>query len=153
MKISAIALAICLSLAISSGASKPVSDRQHIVLNRTPDMKALPFSDGVLVGNTLYVAGHVGIDPKTNKPAAKPEDEAQLAMEGVKQTVEAAGMTMDDLVSVQVFCSDLSLYDTFNTVYRTYFHGGYPGRAFIGNGTLFHGARFEVLGVAVKTPK
>ena len=151
MKFSAIALAICLSLAISSGASN--SDRQHIVLKRSAEMSALPFSDGVLVGNTLYVAGHVGMDPKTNKPAEKPEEEARLAMEGVKQTVEAAGMTMEDLVSVQVFCSDLNLYDTFNAVYRNYFHGNYPGRAFIGGGSLFHGARFEVLGVAVKSAK
>jgi len=60
---------------------------------------------------------------------------------------------LDHLREAQVFCSDLSLYDTFNTVYRSYFTGDYPGRAFIGNGPLFHGARSEVLGVAVKTPE
>ena len=57
---------------------------------------------------------------------------------------------MDDLVSVQIFCSDLSLYDEFNAIYRTYFKKGFPARAFIGNGPVLRGGRFEVQGTAVK---
>lgn len=125
------------------------SDRQHIVTNRTAEMK-LPFSDGVLVRDTLYIAGHIGLDPKTGKPPASAEDEAKFALDGIKEVVDSAGMTMDDVVSVQVFCSDLTLYDTFNTVYRTYFHEPYPARAFVGTGSLLRGARFEVMGIAVK---
>lgn len=79
----------------------------------------LPFSDGVLTGNTLYVAGHLGLDPETGKPPASAEQEVKFALNGIRETVEPAGMNMDDLVSVQVFCSDLSRYETFNTVYRT----------------------------------
>ena len=108
------------------------------------------FSEAVLAGNTLYISGHLGIDPKTGKPGATPEEEARFVMESVKRTVEAAGMTMDDIVSVQVFCSDVSVFDAFNSVYRTYFHGNYPARAFIGAGKLLFGARFEVQGIAVK---
>ena len=59
-------------------------------------------------------------------------------------------MTMDDLVSVQVFCSDVSLYGTFNDVYKGYFTKGFPARAFLGSGPLLFGARFEVQGIAVK---
>jgi len=128
------------------------SDRQHIVMNRTAEMN-LPFSDGVLAGNTLYIAGHLGLDPKTGKPPASAEDEARLVMDGVKEVVEKAGMTMDDLVSVQIFCSDVSLFDTFNRVYRTYFHGAFPARAFLGSGPLLLSARFEVMGIAVKPTK
>jgi 2-iminobutanoate/2-iminopropanoate deaminase len=125
-------------------------DRKHIVLKRAEAAKNAPFSEAVLVGDTLYVAGHIGLDPQTGKPGATPEDEARLVMESIKRTVEAAGMTMDDLVSVQVFCSDVSFFDAFNGVYRTYFHGDYPARAFIGSGKLLFGARFEVQGVAVR---
>jgi enamine deaminase RidA (YjgF/YER057c/UK114 family) len=57
---------------------------------------------------------------------------------------------MDDLVSVQVFCSDLSLYREFNRVYATYFKQEYPARAFLGVANVLFGARFEVQGVAVK---
>jgi 2-iminobutanoate/2-iminopropanoate deaminase len=125
-------------------------ERKHIVMKRaTPAAVNAPFSEAVLVGDTLYISGHLGIDPATGKPGATPEDEVRLVMESLKRTIEAAGMTMDDLVSVQVHCSDVSFYDAFNGVYRTYFHGDYPARAFLGSGKLLFGARFEVLGVAV----
>jgi 2-iminobutanoate/2-iminopropanoate deaminase len=131
------------------GAS--AADRKHIVNPRPKGFETLPFSDGVLVGNTLYVAGHIGVEQKTGMPPASAEEEARLAMEGIKQTVESAGMSMDDLVSVQVFCTDLKLYDTFNTVYKSYFHGGeYPARAFLGTATLLRGGRYEVMGIAIK---
>lgn len=129
-------------------------DRKHIVMKRaTPAAEKAPFSEAVLAGNTLYVGGHIGLDPATGKPGATPEEEARLVMESVKRTVEAAGMTMDELVSVQVFCSDVSLYDSFNSVYRTYFHGGFPARVFLGSGKLLFNARYEVMGVAVKKKK
>jgi 2-iminobutanoate/2-iminopropanoate deaminase len=126
------------------------ADRKYIVKPRGGDLKALPFSDGVLVGNTLYIAGHLGLEEKTEMPPAGAEDEARLVMEGVKQTVESAGLTMDDVVSLQIFCTDLKLYDTFNSVYKTYFHGNYPARAFIGADKLVRGGKFEVMGIAVK---
>jgi reactive intermediate/imine deaminase len=125
-------------------------ERKHIVKPRASDMKSLPFSDGVLVGNTLYIAGHIGLDAKTGMPPASAEEEARLVMDGIKQTVELAGLTMDDVVSIQVFCSDLKFYDTFNGVYKTYFHGDYPARAFVGASNLLRGGKFEVFGVAVK---
>lgn len=127
------------------------SDRKFVVLKRaTPAASNAPFSEAVLVGNTLYVAGHIGLDPATGKPGATPEQEARLVMESVKRTVEAAGLTMDDLVSVQVYCSDVTFYDAFNGVYRTYFRGNYPARAFLGSGKLLFDARYEVMGLAVK---
>ena len=126
------------------------ADRKFIVKPRASDMKALPFSDAVLVGNTLYIAGHIGLDPKTGTPPASAEDEARLVMDGIKGTVESAGLTMDDVVSVQIFCTDLKFYDTFNSVYKTYFHGDYPARAFIGTNKLLRGGRYEVMGIAIK---
>ena len=131
---------------IAAGAA----DRKYIVKPRPADMKSLPFSDGVLVSNTLYIAGHIGLDTKTGLPPASAEDEARMVMEGIKQTVESAGLSMDEVVSIQVFCTDLKLYDTFNGVYKTYFHGDYPARAFVGASNLLRGGRFEVTGMAVK---
>jgi len=93
------------------------------------------------------------MDPKTGKPGADAEQEARLVMDGMKHTIEASGLKMDDLVQVQVFCSDVSLFDTFNKVYRTYFNGTFPVRAFLGSGKLLFDARFEVMGIAVKPAK
>jgi reactive intermediate/imine deaminase len=110
----------------------------------------LPFSDGVLSGNTLYLAGRLGLDPKTGKVPEDVEMEVRLILDGMKATLQAAGMTMDDLVSVQVFSPNLELYDRFNAVYKTYFTKDFPARAFIGSGPLLRSARFEVTGIAVK---
>jgi 2-iminobutanoate/2-iminopropanoate deaminase len=132
--------------------SAPVgaADRKYIVKPRSGEMKSLPFSDAVLAENTLFIAGHIGLDPKTSMPPASAEEEARLVMDGIKQTVESAGLSMDDIVSIQVFCTDLKLYDTFNAVYKTYFHGDYPARAFVGADKLLRGGRYEVTGIAVK---
>lgn len=139
-------------MALAAGIScLAQTDRKYIVMKRASDAATkAPFSEAVLVGDTLYVAGHIGIDPATGKPGATPEDEARLVMDAVKRTVEAAGLTMDDLVSVQVYCSDVSFYNAFNGVYRTYFHGNFPARAFLGSGKLLFDARYEVMGIAVK---
>jgi 2-iminobutanoate/2-iminopropanoate deaminase len=149
MRLLTFALVVFLMVALSAADD---SDRKHITMKRATEMK-LPFSDGVLVGNTLYIAGHLGLDPKTGKPPASAEEEAKIALDGIKEVLESERMTMDDMVSVQVFCSDLSLYETFNTVYRTYFHEPYPARAFLGGGPLLRGAKFEVMGIAVKRTK
>jgi 2-iminobutanoate/2-iminopropanoate deaminase len=118
--------------------SSPVAQQHH-----------LPFSSGVLVGNTLYIAGTTGVDPNT-RARPNPAQEARLVMDRVKHVVEQAGMTMDDVVSIQVFCTDLRDYDAFNGVYKTYFHGHYPARTFIGVASLLFGARYEVNGIAVR---
>ncbi len=143
-RIACLLLVLTLSLAANAG------DRKFIVKPRSGDRKALPFSEAVLVGNTLYIAGHIGLDAKTDLPPASAEDEARLVMDGIKQTVESAGMSMDDVVSMQIFCTDLKLYDTFNAVYKNYFHGDFPARAFIGTDKLLRNGRYEVLGIAVK---
>ena len=116
-----------------------------------PDADAsLPFSHAVLAGDTLYVAGTLGIDPETGQPPADPADEARMALDGIAKKLALADMSMPDLVAVEVFCSDISLYATFNDVYRTYFDSHYPARAFVGSGPLLRGARFEILGTAVR---
>jgi 2-iminobutanoate/2-iminopropanoate deaminase len=109
-----------------------------------------PFSDGILVGDTLYLAGRIGIDPKTGKPPDDVEKEVHLLLDGMKDTLAQAGMTMDDLVYVHVFCPDLSLYDKFNGIYRMYFTKEFPARALVGSGPLLRGGHFEVQAIAVK---
>ncbi len=59
-------------------------------------------------------------------------------------------MTMDDLVYVEIFCTDLSLYSTFNKIYTASFHAPYPARDFIGVKDLLFGNHFEVMGIAVR---
>jgi len=76
-------------------------------------------------------------------------DAAKRVMDNIKRAVEAGGLTMDHLVWVQVFSSNLADYQTFNEVYRTYFKGPLPARAYLGADHLLGEARFEVMGIAV----
>jgi len=133
---------------VAMGAAKAASARKHI--NLPGRAVAAPFSDAVLVGDTLYLAGRIGFKPGTREVPATAEEEAKNVLDQFKTVLAAAGMTMDDLVSVQVFCSDVSLFDTWNKIYPTYFTKELPARAFIGSGPLLFGARFEMQAVAVR---
>jgi 2-iminobutanoate/2-iminopropanoate deaminase len=143
MKRFMVALALLLPATVLS------QERRYIDPRLPSDTASLPFSAGVLVGNTLYLSGKIGLTPDRRVPAT-PEEEARIVLDDVKSTLQKAGMTMDDLVSVQVFCSDLSHYNAFNRVYRGYFAKEFPARAFIGSGPLLFNARFEVQAIAVK---
>jgi 2-iminobutanoate/2-iminopropanoate deaminase len=136
---------------ISSVTVHAAESDRHYVAAPTPAAggAAPPFSEAILVNGTLYVAGHIGMDPATQQAATDVDAEAHLVLDAVKKTVEEAGLSMDDLVSVTVYCTDLKLYDGFNAIYRSYFHGQFPTRAFIGVSQLVRGAHFEISGIAV----
>jgi len=125
------------------------SVRRYIQPRTAADTTVPPFSAAVLVGNTLYLSGKIGLTAERKVPESAAE-EARLVLNDVRATLAEAGMTMDDLVSVQIFSSDVSHYDTFNRVYRTYFTREFPARAYLGSGPLLFGARFEVQAIAVK---
>jgi len=140
----AILVALCLSPRLVAAQG-----RTYVGPTVASDTVTYPYSDAVLVGNTLYLSGTVGLLRGQRVPDTATE-EARLVMEYMKETLTDGGMTMDDLVSVQVFASDLSTYAAFNRVYRTYFTKEYPARAFLGIANVLYGARFEVQAIAVK---
>jgi 2-iminobutanoate/2-iminopropanoate deaminase len=109
----------------------------------------LPFSDAVLVDGTLYLSGRIGIDPATGVAPNDVDRELSLLFDGFEAVLSQADMGMDDLVWVQVYSPDISLWEHFNIAYRKRFSKGLPARAFIGSGTLLKGGRFEMLGIAV----
>jgi 2-iminobutanoate/2-iminopropanoate deaminase len=133
-------------------AQAAAADRTYVLPDKYDPSTSPPFSNGVMVGNTFYVAGHIGLDPATGQAAADADTEAHLVLDAVKGTLQKAGLSMDDVVSVTIYCTDLSLYDKFNAAYRGYFHEHFPARAFIGVGKLVRGAHFEIAAVAVKSP-
>ena len=122
-------------------ASNPALERQGL---------PVPYSDAVLVGNTMYVGGRTGNDPITGNIPEDIEKEIRFLLNSFKTALANGGMAMDDVVMVQVHCPDLSLYGKFNVIYRTYFSRELPARAFLGSGPLLGGAHFEMLGIAVK---
>ena len=121
------------------------------VYSKDPSSQGLPFSEAVRVGDTLYVAGHIGTDPKSGQAPADLAQEMKLLFDGFRGDMAAADFKMDDLVSVRVYCTDLALYGQFNTSYRAQFGKDLPARAFVGVASLLRGGHFEMEGVAVKS--
>ncbi len=125
------------------------ASRRYIEPRAASDAAALPFSGAVLVGNTLYLSGNIGLEPG-NKVPKQAATEARLLMESYEKRLAAAGMTMDDLVYVTVYSSDVSDYAVFNAEFRKHFKREFPARAYIGAGKLLFGARWEMQGVAIR---
>jgi len=119
-------------------------------LNLPGHSASFPFSDAVLAGDTLYISGRIGLDPVTGRPPAGVEDEVRILLDEFEAVLKQAGMDMDDLVSVHIFSPDVSLWEPFNAAYVKRFAQEFPARAFLGSGPLLFGARFEMVGIAVK---
>ncbi len=135
-------------LTLMSLPSVVQAQRSYVNPSHASSSSGSPFSGAVLVGDTLYLSGMLGLEG--GQVPDDPAREARNVLSAIRDTLEEAGMSMDDLVYVQIFCSDLSQYQTFNAVYRSFFTAEFPARAFIGAGSLLFDARFEVQGIAVK---
>jgi reactive intermediate/imine deaminase len=135
-------------LAVNGAFSHP-SAPQRKVINLPDRNPQAAFSSAILDGDTLYISGNIGLDPKTGKAPDKIEDEIKLLMESYKTLLGQAGFTMDDLVYVQISCTDLSYYDKFNAIYKSYFTKDLPTRQFIGVASLLRGGHFEMQAIAV----
>lgn len=122
---------------------------QRRVFNSPDRSPQAAFSNAILEGDTLYLAGSIGLDPKTGKAPEKIEDEIKLLLDGYKNLLAQAGFTMDDLVYVQISCTDLAQYDKFNAIYKTYFTRDLPTREFVGVASLLRGGHFEMQAIAV----
>jgi 2-iminobutanoate/2-iminopropanoate deaminase len=143
------AVLLFLLLSICSVFNKAFAETRSYVLPSTPGSDGPPFSGAVKVGETLYLSGDIGLNKNRQVPQ-DPREEARLLMDRFQKTLSEAGYTMDDLVTVTVYCSDVKHYSDFNEVYRRYFKETFPARAFVGAGTLLFNARFEMQGIAVK---
>ena len=111
----------------------------------------LPYSPGILVGNTLYLSGQLGRDPATAKlvPGGI-EAETRQVLTNLREVLRAAGMDFDDVVSVTAFLADFDDFDAYNRVYREHFPEDPPARATVGVSRLNLGARIELQMIAAR---
>jgi 2-iminobutanoate/2-iminopropanoate deaminase len=82
-----------------------------------------PYNQAILKGNTLYASGQIAINPKTGElVTATIEAETQQVMENMKEVLEAAGMTFENVVKTTIFIMDMNDFAAINTVYGSYFN-------------------------------
>lgn len=143
-------LAVAGFFAVHGAFSQTDNSPTRRVINLPDRSPQAAFSSAILTGKTLYISGNIGFDPKTHKPPEKIEDEITNLMNSYKDLLAQAGFTMDDLVYVQISCTDLSNYDKFNAIYKSYFTKDLPAREFIGVASILGGGHFEMQAIAVK---
>jgi 2-iminobutanoate/2-iminopropanoate deaminase len=138
-----------LAAALFMAAGRPLSSAKRAI-NPPGTAEGLPFSNGILVGNTLYVAGQEGSDEGKLRPGGI-GPETQAALENIKKIVELAGLQMEDVVSVNVYLADMADFGEMNKVYKTFFPAPRPARATVQVAALVSNARIEITAIAVKT--
>ena len=112
--------------------------------------RGLPFTPGIMVDGTLYIAGFSGEDPQTGAVPAEFETEVRQTLDKIGVILKAADMQYTDVVSVQVYLTDMELFERMNVVYRTYFPEPRPTRTIVGTTKLLDGSRIEITATARK---
>ena len=102
-----------------------------------------PYSPGVLSNGTLYVAGQLGRDASGNIPESF-EDEVKACLANVDRILKHAGVSAADAVAVQVYLTDMDLFERMNKVYTGYFPDPRPARTTVGVAKLVGKARIEI---------
>jgi 2-iminobutanoate/2-iminopropanoate deaminase len=131
-----------------AGSGTSVGQEKSVI--KLPGTEALPFSDGVIAGNTLYIAGQEGTDDKGKLAAGGIAAEAQAALANIEKIVKSAGFEMKDIVSVTVYLADIHEFGDMNKVYKNAMPDPKPARATVQVAALVNNARIEISAIAVK---
>ena len=107
------------------------------------------FSPGILIDGSLYVSGMLGLDASGKIPDTF-EAEVQQSLNNIESVLKAAGMSRDDVVSVQVYLTDLNNFQRMNTVYAGFFKDPRPTRTTVGVAGLVNGGHIEITVTARK---
>ena len=135
---------------LSCGLAYAQNTKPDVEYLDLPKPNTYPFSGAVRVGNTLYLSGALGNDPKTMKlvPGGI-EAETKQTLENIKATLERNGSDLDHVVKCTVFMADIQEWPRMNEVYKTYFLKHFPARSAVAGSGLALGARVEIECIAV----
>ncbi|CAA0199429.1 putative endoribonuclease L-PSP [Acinetobacter baumannii Naval-72] len=105
------------------------------------------YSQAILVGNTLYLSGQIGLDPYSMELVDGIEAQIRRVFDNLKAVCEAAGGTLADIAKLNIFLTDLSNFQLVNQIMGEYFAQPYPARAALGVASLPKGALVEMDGI------
>lgn len=139
---SALWCATCIALCVAIGPA-PLRAQDRHVFNPPGAPTDLPFSNGIQVGDMLWVAGTEGV------VSGDIESETRTALQNVKKVLDAAGYQPSEVVQVTVYLTDINDFDKMNGVYRTFFPDPKPTRTTVQVAHLVHDAKIEITSVAI----
>ncbi|MGA8212076.1 MAG: RidA family protein [Candidatus Sulfotelmatobacter sp.] len=140
------AFAVALTITVA-GQGGYCQERKAINLSPA---RGLPFSDGVVAGNTLYIAGQEGTDASDKLVAGGIGPETTAALDNIQKVLKAAGFELKDVVSVTVYLADIHEFPDMNKVYKSVMPDPKPARATVQAAALVNNARIEISAIAVK---
>jgi 2-iminobutanoate/2-iminopropanoate deaminase len=110
-----------------------------------------PYSQAIRVGNTVYLAGQIAIDPQTKQVMtnAPIEEQTRLVLENLRAVLAADGLSLDHVVTTTVFLKDLNEFGKMNEVYGTFFKSAPPARATVEVARLPRDVKIEISAIAV----
>jgi 2-iminobutanoate/2-iminopropanoate deaminase len=142
---------ILVTVAVRGDAAQQPGNRRRVIRPEKAPNTGLPFSPGILVGNTLYLSGHLGRDPMNNGlVSGGVEGETRQARANIREVLRIAGMDFKDVTSVTAYIVSFDDFAKFNAVYREVFPNDPPARATVQVAALNDRARIELQMVAVK---
>jgi 2-iminobutanoate/2-iminopropanoate deaminase len=140
------ALSVCVAGLVALPLSRSCS-AQHRAIGF---QQGMPFSDGYVTGNTLYVAGQQGPDAHGKVTGTDIAFQTKNAIAAIEKVVKEAGFQMTDIVSVTVYVTDLNDVEKMNEVYKRLMPDPKPARATVQVAGLIGGAKIEISAIAVK---
>ncbi len=116
---------------------------------QTPDAPAAigTYSQAIRVDDTVYLSGQIGLDPGTMQMVEGIEAQIHRVLQNLRAVATAAGGSLNDVVKLNVYLTDLAHFAKVNEIMATYFHQPYPARAAVGVLALPRGALVEMDGV------
>ena len=107
------------------------------------------YSQAILVGNTLYLSGQIGLDPYSMELVEGIEAQIRRVFDNLKAVCDAAGGTLADIAKLNIFLTDLSNFQLVNQIMGEYFAQPYPARAALGVASLPKNALVEMDGILI----
>ena len=118
---------------------------KEIISTKNAPQAIGPYSQAVKAGKLMFISGQIPLDPKTGDLVSQSiEDQAKQVLENVKSICEAAGCSLDDIVKISIFLTDLSNFAVVNDMMKEYFSEPYPARATVEVSGLPLGVNVEI---------
>jgi len=151
-KLSMLVLVVAAAVALAGAASAPQhGPKKQVIRPAGAPAMGLPFSPGILVGDTLYLSGVIGADATGQPVSGGFEPEMRQAFANAQGVLKAAGMDFPDVVSVTVYLADVKDFPQMNTIYKEYFKTEpLPTRSTVSVKDLVRSAKIEVTMTAVR---
>ena len=126
-------------------SQEPTEMQKEIISTENAPQAIGPYSQAVKAGNLMFISGQIPLDPKTGDLVSESIDEqAKQVLNNIKSICEAAGQSIDDIVKISIFLTDLENFAIVNEVMKEYFAEPYPARATVEVSGLPLGVKVEI---------